>query len=87
MLKKLLIPIFFMIVGSTGFSIEKSYYEDAEIKRLQEEITRIEARIKRLERSKEQRKNRESMEARPKVGLVLSGGGAKSCPCGCAEGT
>ncbi len=77
MLKKLVILILFVVIGGVGYSVEKTYYEDTEIERLQHEIERIEHRIKRLELSKKRRVERERMGERPKVGLVLSGGGAK----------
>jgi len=77
MLRKLLVIISLVVLGTLGYAQGKTDYEDIEIERLREEIDKIEVRIERLEKSKERRKDRESYGERPKIGLVLSGGGAK----------
>ena len=77
MLKKIFIFAFFIVFTSFSYSEEKAYYEDVEIERLQDEIKKMEDQIKRLKVSKNKRILREERGTRPKVGLVLSGGGAK----------
>lgn len=77
MLKKIMILVMLLVLGGTGYSQSKIYYEDAEIERLKEEMGKMQSRIERLERAKKRRIAREEAGVRPKVGLVLSGGGAK----------
>ncbi|ADO83039.1 Patatin [Ilyobacter polytropus DSM 2926] len=76
MLRKIILLVFFI------FSIaiqadEKTYYEDVKIKQLEAEIESIQSKIHILKRSKKLRMAKDTENTRPKLGLVLSGGGAK----------
>lgn len=52
-------------------------YEDVQIDKLKEKIHEIEGEIRRLERAKKLRAGKNIEKESPKIGLVLSGGGAK----------
>lgn len=73
MIKKLIFIIFnFLIIFSLSFSYTK---EDYEIQILKNQILEMQEKIKVLEQKKIDRFKQK--EKRPKIGLVLSGGGAK----------
>ncbi len=74
--KKLILLIFIIFVTALHAG-EKIYYEDAKIAQLKDEMDKIQNKIDRLERSKQLRIEKENEGKRPKIGLVLSGGGAK----------
>ena len=76
MFKKIILLVFF-IFSIAVQADEKTYYEDIKIKELEEEIDNIQSKINRLKRSKELRIAKDSEDTGPKIGLVLSGGGAK----------
>ncbi|WP_319370380.1 patatin-like phospholipase family protein [uncultured Ilyobacter sp.] len=76
MLKKIILLISFVFSIAVQAD-EKIYYEDMKIKQLEEEIESIQNKIDRLKRSKELKISKAKDEKRPKIGLVLSGGGAK----------
>lgn len=74
MMKKLFLMTFLIFINifSSGFSKSP---EDIEIERLKNEIKTLQNQIKKLEAKKIEKFKEE--EKQPKIGLVLSGGGAK----------
>jgi NTE family protein len=69
----LIFSIFTVLVNAEG----NLSFEDIKIMKLKKEIQKIQSEIQNLERSKELRISNETEDNRPKIGLVLSGGGAK----------
>ncbi len=76
MSKKIIIVMFF-IFAAVLQADEKTYYEDVKIKQLEKEMENIQIKINRLKKSKEMKMSKENDGKRAKIGLVLSGGGAK----------
>ncbi|MEG0135253.1 MAG: patatin-like phospholipase family protein, partial [Cetobacterium sp.] len=67
-----IISIFFCIFF---LSFSNESYEDLEIQKLKNQIKKLEKEIKNLEKQKVEKFKKSTNQ--PKIGLVLSGGGAK----------
>lgn len=74
MTKKFFLLIFLIFINIFLSSFSHSL-EDVEIEKLKQEIKSLQSKIKKLEEKKIEKLKKE--EKQPKIGLVLSGGGAK----------
>lgn len=72
MKQKLIVTSFFFSIFLNSFS---SPSEDIEIQKLKKQIKELETKIKKIENNKIEKLKKQ--KAQPKIGLVLSGGGAK----------